>query len=1126
MRSHRTLAAAGATGGLSASAFPLLSRHWRSSRQWHPANQLGQSSRWVRAALALGLLTALAAGADGAPEAREILDATGVKGGLIVHVGCGDGKLTAALRASDSYLVHGLDADAANVEKARRHIRSLGLAGKVTVEQWTGSRLPYIDNLVNLLVARDLGAVEVAEVMRVLAPDGVAYVKKGGTWVKTVKPRPRQIDEWTHYLHDAGGNAVAKDTVAGPPRNIQWLAAPRWSRHHHTLDSISSVVSARGRIFAIIDEGPDDDMRVPGKWSLVARDAFNGVLLWKQPIPAWAWHRKGFRSGPVQLPRTLVAEGDRVYAPLGIAAPVTALDAATGEAVRTYKGTENTEEIVLSGGVLLVVTGSPMAEQAAVDPALRGKATYPNRKTIHAMRAETGDELWKWSEAAANPVPLTLAADGSRVFFESGKGVVCLNLNTGKELWNSRPAEAAKPEPRKTAKAATTAKDKKGKRKPKSARSVGWSLATLVVHDGVVLLADGGKLSALSAADGKPLWNCPAKPGFRSPADVFVAEGLVWLGPDFAAGRDLHTGEVTKTNNVIKDLWTAGHHHRCYREKATVRYIMTAKRGIEFLDLLADNHSRNNWVRGTCQYGIMPCNGLVYAPSHACGCFMEALLHGFWALAPERRAKAKTESESGTRLERGPAFEEIRNPQSAIRNRDDWPTLRGNTMRSGATHSAVPAQLKEAWAADVGGAITQPVIADGRLLVASVDTHTVHALDARTGKPLWTYTAGGRVDSPPTVYKGLALFGCADGWVYCLRLSDGKPAWRRRAAPGDTKTVAMDQVESVWPVHGNVLVHQGTAYFAAGRSSWLDGGITLYGLEPATGKVVHRSSLRSAHPRLGEGKDENAAQFAKRFVQNATDYKTFKASDRSDAFSIGEGGTTDVLVAGGESVFMRHLRFDAKLEKQNRMMPHLFSTSGLLDGAENHRSHWVYGTGDFSRVGVAYSWIAFKPGNFGSQLSVPYGLLLAFDGETVWGVRRAHLMRWNLKGTGRYTLFAEKRPKPSTGEAHLPDFRKPAGKGVMPFQWTASLSMRPRAMLKAGKLLLLGGMADAIGGQDPSVAPKARAGGLLWSFAAGDGSKVSECNLPSPPVWDGMAVANGRLFIALQNGRILCLGKD
>jgi ubiquinone/menaquinone biosynthesis C-methylase UbiE len=88
-----------------------------------------------------------------AQEARQILDATNVKGGLIVHVGCGDGKLTAALHANDRYLVHGLDKDAENVQQAQKHIRSLGLYGKVSVGQWKGKHLPYIDNLVNLLVA-------------------------------------------------------------------------------------------------------------------------------------------------------------------------------------------------------------------------------------------------------------------------------------------------------------------------------------------------------------------------------------------------------------------------------------------------------------------------------------------------------------------------------------------------------------------------------------------------------------------------------------------------------------------------------------------------------------------------------------------------------------------------------------------------------------------------------------------------------------------------------------------------------------------------------------------------------------------------------------------------------------
>ena len=43
--------------------------------------------------------------------ARQILEATGVRGGLIAHLGCGDGRLTSALGARDRYLVQGLDED-------------------------------------------------------------------------------------------------------------------------------------------------------------------------------------------------------------------------------------------------------------------------------------------------------------------------------------------------------------------------------------------------------------------------------------------------------------------------------------------------------------------------------------------------------------------------------------------------------------------------------------------------------------------------------------------------------------------------------------------------------------------------------------------------------------------------------------------------------------------------------------------------------------------------------------------------------------------------------------------------------------------------------------------------------
>jgi hypothetical protein len=86
-------------------------------------------------------------------KAKEIVNAAAVRGGLIVHPGCGDGRFTAELRLNDCYIVQGLDTDATNVKKTREHIKSLGIYGKVTADTFDGKHLPYTDNLVNLLVA-------------------------------------------------------------------------------------------------------------------------------------------------------------------------------------------------------------------------------------------------------------------------------------------------------------------------------------------------------------------------------------------------------------------------------------------------------------------------------------------------------------------------------------------------------------------------------------------------------------------------------------------------------------------------------------------------------------------------------------------------------------------------------------------------------------------------------------------------------------------------------------------------------------------------------------------------------------------------------------------------------------
>lgn len=163
---------------------------------------------------------------------------SGVQGGLIVHVNCGDGKLTAALRVTDRFIVHGLDADAKNVDSARKHIQSLGLSGPVSVQQWTGQRLPYADNLVKSVVVSGQRSVDRAELLRVLCPGGVrggdrpAIVADGAGRRRAVVPLSLAVGGENVFFHEqnavvclvADSNA-AQPVVVNPRQQSNWL---RW----------------------------------------------------------------------------------------------------------------------------------------------------------------------------------------------------------------------------------------------------------------------------------------------------------------------------------------------------------------------------------------------------------------------------------------------------------------------------------------------------------------------------------------------------------------------------------------------------------------------------------------------------------------------------------------------------------------------------------------------------------------------------------------------------------------------------------------------------------------------------------------------------------------------------------
>ena len=1060
----------------------------------------------VLAALAAALASAATAPEQATQTARQILQTSGVKGGLIIHIGCGTGELTTALRANDSFLVQGLERDEAKVQKARQFIRSRGLYGKVSVVRLTGDALPYVDEFANLVVAAEPLPVGMSEVMRVLAPGGVALVRKDGQWTRSAKPRPSEMDEWTHYLHDATNNPVSRDTLVGPPRHLRWVGSPRWSRHHDRMASMSALVSANGRLFYIIDEGSRASIMLPSHWALVARDAFNGTILWKRRIPTWHTNLWPFKSGPTQLTRRLVAVGDRVYVPLGLKAPLSCLDAGTGKTLETYEDTKATEEIIAAGGLVYALVNrgpgwkpfKPINRSVGQAKArVRAEWAWDGKpRVVVAINPKTGKRVWDFTSPV---VQCTLACDGRRLAFYDGQRIIGLDARSGKRLWASDPVSGMKTIP----------------------TCFG---PNLILYRDLVLFSGGDrKMWGLRASNGKILWNAPHPPsGHNSPEDLMVIDGLVWAGEiangrlsGVFTGRDPRTGEVRV--QFPPDVQTYWFHHRCYRSKATVNYILTSRTGIEFVDFRKKHWECHHWVRGGCLYGIMPANGLIYAPMHSCACYIEAKLFGFNALA----ARSSPTKPPANRLEKGPAYDDV--PAEPGRP-GDWPTYRRDPFRSGHTEAAVPAALRIAWRRKVGQNLSAPVIANGRLYVAEKDAHTIHAFDAATGKPLWAYTAGGRIDSPPTLYRGRVLFGCADGYLYCLRARDGELAWRYLVAPADRRLMAWEQIESVWPLSGAVLVQDGVACCLAGRSLFLDGGMRLVRLEAESGRLLSQTVLDDRDPESG---------------------KNFQV--RLKGLNM-PPALPDILSSDGKFLYLRSQKFDlngkrlaiitpdrAILDKQRGPDTHLFATAGgFLDGSWFHRSYWIYGR---VALGGAGGWP--QAGHF-----APAGRILAVDGDSVYGYgRRPEYFRWSTPL--KYHLFAASRhfELATLGARQPARKRKPRPRPRrIVYRWSVEIPLVVRAMVLAGQRLFIAGPPATLdeenafdhyleeetqrrlAEQDAALAGKR--GAMLWSVDGASGKRLASLKLDSPPAWDGMAAADGRLYLTTMDGSVVCLGGE
>lgn len=576
-------------------------------------------------------------------QSVQAIRAAKITGGLIAQVGSDSLELK---ELGERVHVRLLLPDAAAVAKAQAAIDAAGLPGRFTVAEWAGGALPFADRVLNaLVVARD-GLVNEAESQRVLAPRGLRITPAGS---KTM-PVPATIDDWTHYFHNASGNAVSKDTEVAPPRSFRWWAPPLHLRSHNYGASFTGLVSANGRVFHLLDEGTYlfDKGGASERWALIARDAFNGALLWRLPLTGYGQPFFEDTAGqavndfiwrsPLSLNRRVVAQGDKVYAALHYRqGPLSVLDAGTGKTMHAVDVGGIVDEIIAAGDLVICrvrqeialpserlkgtnanKTQKELAAQGVKNPKEEYRVglvfdslTKNENETLVAVDAAQGKILWRRDGPLVGTDSFVMA-DG-KVVYHNYDALIALDARTGKELWRfDNPAR---------------------NRLKLGSRNL---LGNLLVADGKVLwtssAAGGGY--ALNLADGKLLWHQPrmgTTGGFGAPTGLRVIRDLIY--------RDGGNSPISLSDGKehtypdVGGMLKRGHHIRCLAGKATERYLILPQRGAEYVDLLGDEHMACDWIRGACSYGLMPANGMTYVTPDPCSCYAGARIVGFTALS-------------------------------------------------------------------------------------------------------------------------------------------------------------------------------------------------------------------------------------------------------------------------------------------------------------------------------------------------------------------------------------------------------------------------------------------------------------------------------------------------------------
>ena len=605
---------------------------------------------------------------DGEPSykhsAETILDIAGLDKGYCFVLDCVNGELALELASRTKLQVVAVCADEDIAGRVRKKLDAAGVYGRAVAHVGTLAGLGYADYLANLVVFegvldRRSPTKEMAALRRLLKPDGGIAIlgadlalglsvqgavnrfyssagrhwnrlkRDSGVWGSLRTPALKGAGEWTHMYGDSGNTVCSGDELVKGPFELQWFGRPGprnlVDRHHRTV----APLVKDGRMFLSGDD------------RIIATDSYNGTPLWDEVITGTR------RIGAVRDSGNMVVSKKALYVAAGAECLALGLD--TGKRLKSYPVPPAADGKVRHWAYICNTAGKLIG--SSVRPgSLRtevGRQTivdvYHDAKSIvcsgalFCLDADSGKRSWVYHPRRGAVINTTLAVASGRAWFvesanpstlegpvdrytldkllSGGAELVCLGIDDGKVRWRRALADL------------------------KARHCLFLSSANGIVvisgsrNEGNTVRYD---LSAFDAGRGKRLWSRSQDTGFKAGGNHGEQDhrhaviGKVLYAEPFA--YDLRSGKP-----VSGWKWNKGARSGCGNVSASLSNLFFRDGSASFFDLSRGVHDKvTNISRPGCWINMIPAGGLLLIPEGSSGCTCNYAVQGSMAFVPVR----------------------------------------------------------------------------------------------------------------------------------------------------------------------------------------------------------------------------------------------------------------------------------------------------------------------------------------------------------------------------------------------------------------------------------------------------------------------------------------------------------